>query len=114
MTYTANFDYTYGTYMICVEKSTLEWHFCIHGTELMINFQDIDYIVNEGDQEGSIVMRLREVQNSFTMTLYPVTITEARDPAGRFDVSPFVTSVHAGAEATPGKEVISRQNSLKG
>ena len=58
-------------------------------------------------------MRFREVQNSLTMTLYPVTITEARDPAGRFDMSPFVSSVPADAEATPGKEVISSQKSLK-
>ena len=41
------------------------------------------------------------------MTLHPVRIAEARDPAG-FNVSDFVASVSADAEATPGKGVIAR------
>ena len=74
--------------------------------ELEINFQNSDYIVNEGDQEGLIILRLREVQNSFNVTLHPVTITEARDSAGRFNVSAFIASVPLDAEATPGKKSI--------
>ena len=70
--------------------------------ELNINFQELDYVVNEGDREGSIVLWFREVQNSFTVTLHPVTIAEARDPAG-FNVSTCIGSVSADAEATPGK-----------
>ena len=48
------------------------------------------------------------------MSLYPVSIAEARDPAGRFNVSAFVTSVHPDAEATPGKGVISSQRLIIG
>ena len=81
----------------------------VYCTELEINFQKSDYVVNEGDQQGSIILQLKDVQvqKSFTMSLYPVSIKEARDPAGRFNVSTFVTSVHPDAEATPGKGVIS-------
>ena len=50
-------------------------------------------------------MQLREVENSFTLTLYPVTITEARDPNG-FNVSVFVDDVSDDAQATPGKGVV--------
>ena len=39
------------------------------------------------------------------MTLYPVSITEARDSAG-FNVSAFIASVPLDAEATPGKKSI--------
>ena len=98
--------------MICVENAHLNaiCVFTVHGTDLLIWFQESDYIVNEGDQESLIILQLiREAQNSFTMTLYPVTIKEARDPAGRFNVSAFITSVPADAEATPGKEIISSQ-----
>ena len=58
---------------------------------------------------GLFVLRLREVQNSFTLTLHPVTITEARDPAG-FNVSAFVAAVPPDAQATPGKGVVPSQN----
>ena len=81
----------------------------VHSTELEINFQEPHYVVNEGDQQGSIVVRIREVQNSFIMTLHPVTITEARDPAG-FNVSAFVAAIPAEAQATPGKEVVFSQS----
>ena len=77
----------------------------VHYIELNINFQKPDYVVNEGNQQGSITLRLREVQNSFTLTLYPVSITEARDPAGRFNMSTFITSVPVDAEATPGRYI---------
>ena len=50
-------------------------------------------------------MQLREVENSFTLTLYPVTITEARDP-NRFNVSAFVADVSDDEQATPGKGVV--------
>ena len=83
----------------------------VHCTELEINFREQDYIVNEGDQQGSIVLRFREVQNSFTMTLHPVNITEARDPAG-FDVSAFIPAVPADAQAMPGKGVLPSQSLL--
>ena len=80
----------------------------VHCTELDINFHELDYVVNEGDQQGSIVLRLREVQNSFTVILYPVSITEARDPAG-FNVNAFIASVPPDAQATPGKGVVPSQ-----
>ena len=91
-----------------VQKCTLVWHLLpnFHCTELNIFFRESDYVVNEGDQHGSIILRLKEAQNSFTVTLYPVSITEARDPAGRFNVSAFITSVPVDAEATPGKKGI--------
>ena len=73
-------------------------------TELEIYFQESDYVFTENSQQGSIILQLSEVQNSFTMTLYPVNITEARDPTGSFDVSDFVASVSVDAEATPGIE----------
>ena len=99
-------NYTHGIYIHTCRKCTLEWHLCtiFHCTELEINFQKSDYIVNEGDRRGSIILQLKEVQNSFTMTLHPVSITEARN-ASHFNVSAFVASVAAEAEATPGKEV---------
>ena len=81
----------------------------VHCTELNINFQELDYVVSEDDEQDSIVLRLREVQNSFTVTLYPVRITEARDPAG-FNVSDFVASISVDAQATPGKGVVPSQN----
>ena len=90
---------------------TLEWHWCtknVRCTELNINFQESDYNVDEDDQEGLIVLRFREVQNSFTVTLHPVNITEARNPAG-FNVSYFVTPVTEDAQATPGKGVVPSQ-----
>ena len=77
----------------------------VHCTELEINFQESDYTVSESDEEGSIVLRLTEVQNSFTLTLHPVSISEARDSAG-FNVSAFVADVPANAQATPGKGVV--------
>ena len=82
----------------------------VHCTELNINFQESDYFVNEGDQRGSIVLHLRHLQrqNPFTMTLHPVSITKARDPAG-FNMSAFVRSVDEDAQATPGKGVVSSQ-----
>ena len=73
----------------------------IHDTVLNINFRETDSVDNEGDQQGSIILRFREVQNSFTMTLYPVNITEARDPDG-FNVSAFIASVPPDVQATPG------------
>ena len=54
-------------------------------------------------------MQLREVENSFTLTLYPVTITEARDP-NRFNVSDFVADVSDDEQATPGKGVVPIQS----
>ena len=74
----------------------------VYCAELNINFQESDYVVNEGDKQGSIILQLREVQNSFTLTLYPVTITEARDPDS-FNVTTYIGSVFADPEATPGK-----------
>ena len=79
----------------------------VHFTVLNINFRELDYVVNEGDQQRSIILRLRETQNSFTLTLHPVTITEARDPDG-FNVSLFVADVPPDAQAT-GKEVVPSQ-----
>ena len=67
-----------------------------------INFQELDYVVNEGDKQGLIALRLREVQNSFTLTLNPVSIIVARDPDG-FNVSTYIGSVFADAKAMPGK-----------
>ena len=80
----------------------------LHYTELEINFRELDYVVNEDDQAGSVVLRLRETQNPFNMTLHPVTITEARDPAG-FNVSRFIAAVTLDAQATPGKGVVPSQ-----
>ena len=76
----------------------------VYCTELEINFQKSNYVVNEGDQQILINLRLKgaHVQNSFTMTLYPVSITEARDPAGRFNVSNFIAPVPADGQALPG------------
>ena len=74
-------------------------------TELNINFRESDYVVNEGDQQHSIVLQLREVQNSFTMTLFPVNITGARNSAG-FNVSDFVAPFHPDTQASPGKRVV--------
>ena len=83
--------------------------FTVYCTELEINFQESDYIVDEDDRGGSIVLQLSEVQNSFTITLYPVSITEARDPAGRFNVSASIASVPIDAQATPGKGIVPSQ-----
>ena len=74
----------------------------VHFTVLNINFRETDSVVNEGDLQGSIILRLRETQNPFTVTLHPVTIPEARDQDG-FNVSDFVADAPADAQATPGK-----------
>ena len=87
----------------------LVYLYTFHCTELIINFREQDYVVNEGDQQGSIVLRMREVQNSFTVTLHPVNITKARDPAS-FNVSLFVAAVPADTQATPGKEIYLAKN----
>ena len=83
----------------------------VHCTELNINFQESDYVVAEGDPDPQdpIIFRFREVQNSFTVTLHPVSITEARNPAGPFDVDTFISYVPADAEATPGNVVVLSQ-----
>ena len=73
----------------------------VHFTELEINFRELDYVVNEGDQEGLVILQFREVQTPFNVTLRPVTITEARDQDG-FNVSAFVQPVTEDAQATPG------------
>ena len=93
------FDYITGIYSyICtVELPT------VYCTELNINFQESDYVVNEGDKQGLIILQLREVQNSFTMTLNPVSITEARKRDRHFNLSTCIGSVSADAEAMPGK-----------
>ena len=104
-------SYTSSTYKHMYTKCTVQCHLCtytVHCTELNINFQESDYIVNEGDQEGSVVLRLRVAQNSFNVTLYPVSITEARDPAG-FNVSAYITSVPEDAQAVPGMGAIPSQ-----
>ena len=63
----------------------------------------------EGAQGETITVQLREVENSFTLTLYPVTITEAIDP-NHFNVSAFVDDVSEDDErATPGKGVVPSQ-----
>ena len=107
-----NFD-LYGCWATqkCVEYAHFNdiFVFSVYYTELEINFQESDYIVDEDDHGGSIVLQLSEVQNSFTMTLYPVSITEARDPAGRFNVSAFIASVPEDAQATPGKGIVPSQ-----
>ena len=104
------FSYTPDMY-IYVQKYTLECHLCtkftVHCTELEINFQESEYIFSEDYRGSSIILQLKEVQNSFTVTLHPVSITEARN-ASHFNVSAFVASVPAEAKATPGKEVIPR------
>ena len=104
------FDCTYGIYMHMCRKFTLKCHlFTIHGTELYILFQEHDYVFSEGDQEGSVMLRwFGELQNSFTVTLYTVTITEARDPAG-FNVSNFIWALPEDAQATPGEGVVLSQ-----
>ena len=85
----------------------------VHFTVLNINFQETDYVVNEGDLQGSIILRLRETQNPFTVTLHPVTITEARDPAG-FNLSLFIAAVPADAQATQGKGVVPSKKYING
>ena len=104
-----SFNYTPGKYIQMCSNAHLN-AICVpnvHCTELEINFQESYYIVNEGDRGGSIILRLKEVQNSFTMTLHPVSITEARN-VSHFNVSAFVVSVPPEVEATPGKEVINK------
>ena len=80
----------------------------VHCTELNINFQLRVVAVMEGDQGETITVYLREVENSFTLTLYPVTITEARNP-DNYNVSAFVADVSEGEQATPGKGVVPSQ-----
>ena len=99
-------SYRHGIYINMCGTCTLKWYliWCTYTvlSELNINFRESDYSFNEGDQESSIILQLREVQYSFTVTLHPVSITEARDPAG-FNVSAFVGPVPADAQAKPGK-----------
>lgn len=70
-------------------------------TELEINFREADYSFTEGSPDRPrIELQFRQAQNPFTVTLYPVSITEALDPAG-FNTSAFISAEDI-SEATPG------------
>lgn len=74
-------------------------------TELEINFREADYSFTEGSPDRPrIELQFRQAQDPFTVTLYPVSITEALDPAG-FNTSAFISAEDI-SEATPGKGVV--------
>ena len=69
---------------------------------LDIYIEEDHYTVYEGQTQNPVIqLRFGRTQNSFTMTLFPVSITEAIDPTG-FNVGAFIASDN-DAEATPGK-----------
>ena len=60
------------------------------------------YTIIEGQTQTPVVwLQYGRTQNPFNMTLFPVSIKQAIDPAG-FNVSAFITS-QTFAEAKPGK-----------
>lgn len=72
---------------------------------LEINFGESDYSIMEGSPDRPrILFQFRRTQNPFTVTLHPVSITEALDPAG-FSASDFISAEDI-SEATPGKGAV--------
>ena len=82
----------------------LQWF--VHFIVLNINFGERDTSIYE-NQTRSIRLRFREAQNKFSLTLFPVTIDAARDPAN-FNLSDvFITADFSAplTQATAGKVV---------
>ena len=78
-------------------------YYCI---VLEINFEEPAYRLREGDpQLPPIRLLFRRTQSPITVSLFPVSITEAIDPAG-FNMGDFIPS--GISEATPGTNVLSQ------
>ena len=68
---------------------------------LHICIEEDHYTVHEGQTQTPVIhLQYGRTQNPFNMTLFPVSIKEAIDPAG-FNLSAFITS--QDADATSGK-----------
>ena len=75
-------------------------------TELEINFEELDYSINEGDStENLITMQYRRTENCFTLRLTPVSIA---DSESMYDVVAFVdpADINEEARATAGDRFV--------
>ena len=69
-------------------------------TELQINFEELDYSINEGDSTANLItMQYRRTENDFTLRLTPVSIA---DSESMYDVGDFVPEIDEEARATAG------------
>ena len=71
-------------------------------TELQINFEELDYSIDEGDSTANLItMQYRRTENDFTLRLTPVSIG---DSESMYNVTEFVdpTVIEEGARATAG------------
>ena len=66
-------------------------------TELQINFEELDYSINEGESTANVItMQYRRTENDFTLRLTPVSIA---DSESMYDVMPFVDPADIDEEA---------------
>ena len=66
-------------------------------TELQINFEHLDYSIDEGDSTANLItMQYRRTENDFTLRLTPVSIA---DSESMYDVVVFVYSADIDEEA---------------
>ena len=75
-------------------------------TELEINFDELDYSIEEGDSTANLItVQYRRTENDFTLRLTPVSIT---DSELMYDVVAFVdpTDIDEEARATAGDIIL--------
>ena len=66
-------------------------------TELQINFEELDYSIDEGDSTANLItMQYRRTENDFTLRLTPVSIA---DSESMYDVVAFVDPADTDEEA---------------
>ena len=83
---------------VLVQRVIGVYAFCF--TELQINFEELDYSINEGESTANkITMQYRRTENDFTLRLTPVSIA---DSESMYDVVAFVDPAEFVARATTG------------
>ena len=66
-------------------------------TELEINFEELDYSIDEGDSTANLItMQYSRTENDFTLRLTPVSIA---DSESMYDVVAFVDPADIDEEA---------------
>ena len=66
-------------------------------TELQINFEELDYSIDEGDSTANLItMQYRRTENDFTLRLTPVSIADSET---MYDVVAFVDPADIDEEA---------------
>ena len=80
----------------CIEDNWYNYYaYCF--TELQINFEKLDYCIDEGDSTANLItMRYRRTENDFTLRLTPVSMS---DSESMYDVAAFVDPHDSDEEA---------------